>query len=129
MLACLGLTVSRLSATVPRFHGCLPRLSMRGTRHQQKCVHCGLLNSAFPFEHQSPPMCENCIQAKQLTAWSIVPWSRPLCSRHTLVITQRTRSEIGSSLGRFRQLLKLLAELVNVVIILLGIGRGGARSR
>ena len=24
-------------------------LRMRGTRHQQKCVHCGLLNSAFPF--------------------------------------------------------------------------------
>ena len=53
-------------------------LSMRGTRHQQKCVHCGLPNSAFPFGHQSPPMCENCIQVKQLTLWSTVPWSRPL---------------------------------------------------
>ena len=29
-------------------------LSMRGTRHLQKCVHCDLLNSAFPFGHQSP---------------------------------------------------------------------------
>ena len=58
-------------------------LSMRGTRHQQKCVHCGLLNSAFPFGHQSPPMCENCIQAKKLTAWSIVPWSRPLLQAYT----------------------------------------------
>jgi len=58
-------------------------LSMRGTRHQQKCVHSGLLNSAFPFGHQSPPMCENCIQAKPLTAWSIVPWSRPLLQAYT----------------------------------------------
>ena len=33
-----------------------------------------------------------------------------LCYRHAPVITQRTRSEIGSSLGRFRQLLKLLAD-------------------
>ena len=28
-------------------------------------------------------MCENCIQAKQLTAWSIVPWSRPLLQAYT----------------------------------------------
>ena len=58
-------------------------LSMRGTRHQQKCVHCGLPNSAFPFGHQSPPMCENCIQVKQLTLWSTVPWSRPLLQAYT----------------------------------------------
>ena len=58
-------------------------LSMRGTRHQQKCVHCGLPNSAFPFGHQSPPMCENCIQVKQLTLWSIVPWSRHLLQAYT----------------------------------------------
>ena len=58
-------------------------LSMRGTRHQQKCVHCGLLNSAFPFGHQSPPMCENCIQVKQLTLWSTAPWSRPLLQAYT----------------------------------------------
>ena len=58
-------------------------LSMRGTRHQQKCVHCGLLNSAFPFGHQSPPMCENCIQVKQLTVWSTAPWSRPLLQAYT----------------------------------------------
>ena len=58
-------------------------LSMRGTRHRQKCVHCGLLNSAFPFGHQSPPMCENCIQAKQLTLWSTAPWSRPLLQAYT----------------------------------------------
>ena len=51
-------------------------LSMRGTRHQQKCVHCGLLNSAFP-------MCENCIQVKQLTVWSTAPWSRPLLQAYT----------------------------------------------
>ena len=58
-------------------------LSMRGTRHQQRCVHCGLLNSAFPFGHQSPPMCENCIQAKQLTLWSTSPWSCPLLQAYT----------------------------------------------
>ena len=58
-------------------------LSMRGTRRRQKCVHCGLLNSAFPFGHQSPPMCENCIQAKQLTLWSTAPWSRPLLQAYT----------------------------------------------
>ena len=58
-------------------------LSMRGTRHQQKCVHCGLLNSAFPFGHQSPPMCENCIQVKQLTVWSTAPWSRSLLQAYT----------------------------------------------
>ena len=58
-------------------------LSMRGTRHQQKCVHCGLLNSAFPHGHQSPPMCENCIQGQQLTVWSIAPWSRPLLQAYT----------------------------------------------
>ena len=58
-------------------------LSMRGTRHQQKCVYCGLPNSAFPFGHQSPPMCENCIQVKQLTLWSIVPWSRHLLQAYT----------------------------------------------
>ena len=58
-------------------------LSTRGTRHQQKCVHCGLLNSAFPFGHQSPPMCENCIQVKQLTVWSTAPWSRPLLQAYT----------------------------------------------
>ena len=58
-------------------------LSMRGTRHQQKCVHCGLPNSAFPFGHQSPPMCENCIQVKQLTLWSTAPWSRPLLQAYT----------------------------------------------
>ena len=56
---------------------------MRGTRHQQKCVHCGLLNSAFPHGHQSPPMCENCIQGQQLTVWSTAPWSRPLLQAYT----------------------------------------------
>ena len=58
-------------------------LSMRGTRHQQKCVHCGLLNSAFPLGYQSPPMCENCIRGKGLTLWTIAPWSRPLFQAYT----------------------------------------------
>ena len=58
-------------------------LSMRGTRHQQKCVHCGLLNSAFLHGHQSPPMCENCIQGQQLTVWSTAPWSRSLLQAYT----------------------------------------------
>ena len=58
-------------------------LSMRGTRHRQKRVHCGLLNSAFPFGYHSPPMCERCIQAKRLTLWSTVPWSRPLFQAYT----------------------------------------------
>ena len=49
-------------------------LSMRDTRHKQKCVHCGLLNSAFPHGHQSPPMCVNCIQGQQVTVWSTAPW-------------------------------------------------------
>ena len=56
---------------------------MRGTRHQQKCVHCGLLNSAFPLGYQSPPMCENCIRGKGLTLWTIAPWSRPLFQAYT----------------------------------------------
>ena len=46
-------------------------------------MHCGLPNSAFPFGHQSPPMCENCIQTKQLTLWSTAPWSRPLLQAYT----------------------------------------------
>ena len=58
-------------------------LSMRGTRHRQKCVHCGLLNSAFPFGYYSPPLCERCIQTKQLSLWSIAPWSRPLLQAYT----------------------------------------------
>ena len=58
-------------------------LSMRDTRHQQKCVHCGLLNSAFPLGYQSPPMCENCIRGNGLTLWTIAPWSRPLFQAYT----------------------------------------------
>ena len=58
-------------------------LSMRGTRHQQKCVHCGLLNSAFPFGYSSPPWCERCIQTRQMSLWSIAPWSCPLYLAYT----------------------------------------------
>ena len=99
---------------------------MRGTRHQQKCVHCGLLNSAFPLG-TSLPRCARTAFRQNNSQRGPLCRGAALCSRHTPVITQQTRSEIGSSLGRFRQLLKLLAELVDVVIILLGIGRGGAR--
>jgi len=55
---------------------------MRGTRHQQKCVHCGLLNSAFPFGYSSPPLCERCIQTRQMSLWSTA-WSRPLLLAYT----------------------------------------------
>ena len=58
-------------------------LSMRGTRHQQKCLHCGLLNSAFPSGYSSPPWCERCIQTRQLSVWSMAPWSRPLLQAYT----------------------------------------------
>ena len=58
-------------------------LSMRGTRRQQKCLHCGLLNSAFPFGYSSPPLCERCIQTRQLSVWSTAPWSRPLLQAYT----------------------------------------------
>ena len=37
----------------------------------------------LPFEHQSPPICENCIQVKQLIVWSTAPWSRALLQAYT----------------------------------------------
>ena len=58
-------------------------LSMRGTRHRQKCAHCGLLNSSFPYGYYSPPWCERCIQNRQLSVWTIVRWSRPLLDAYT----------------------------------------------
>ena len=58
-------------------------LSMRGTKHQQKCVYCGLLNSSFPYGYYSPPLCERCIQIRQLSVWTTAPWSRPLLNAYT----------------------------------------------
>ena len=58
-------------------------LSMRGTRHQQKCSSCGLLNSAFPYGYHSPPLCERCIQTRQLSAWVLAPWSLALLLAYT----------------------------------------------
>ena len=52
-------------------------LSMRGTRHQQKCGTCGLPGDTFPGYYH-PPWCEACVRAARLDVWSAVPWSSPL---------------------------------------------------
>ena len=54
-------------------------LSMRGTRHQQKCGTCGLPGEFFLHGYYQPPLCESCIRAIKLNAWALAPWSRPLC--------------------------------------------------
>ena len=41
-------------------------LSMRGTRHQQKCGTCGLPGESFPHGYYQPPLCESCIRAIKL---------------------------------------------------------------
>ncbi len=58
-------------------------LSMRGTRHQQKCGSCGLPGDSFPYGHYHPPLCEACIRSSGLTAWDLTPWSRQLCQAYT----------------------------------------------
>ena len=54
-------------------------LSMRGTRHKQRCGSCGLPGESFPHGYYHPPMCEMCIRTAGLNAWSLAPWSHALC--------------------------------------------------
>ena len=58
-------------------------LSMRGTRHQQKCGTCGLPGESFPHGYYQPPLCESCIRAIKLNAWALAPWSLSLCDAYT----------------------------------------------
>ena len=58
-------------------------LSMRGTRHQQKCGSCGLPGDSFPHGYYHPPLCEACIRTSGLNLWSLTPWSRELCMAYT----------------------------------------------
>ena len=57
-------------------------LSMRGTRHQQKCGTCGLPGESFPHGYYQPPLCESCIRSIKLNSWALAPWSRPLCDAY-----------------------------------------------
>ena len=52
-------------------------LSMRGTRHQQKCLHCRLLNSAFPFGYSCEQAIDRIREWQQ--SWEIVPTSNVVC--------------------------------------------------
>ena len=63
-------------------------LSMRGTRHQQKCGPCGLPGDSFPQGYYHPPMCEACIRAAGLNVWSLAPWSHDLCMAYTADASQ-----------------------------------------
>ena len=58
-------------------------LSMRGTRHQQKCGRCGLPGDFFPHGYYHPPMCEACIRTSGFNVWSLAPWSHALCVAYT----------------------------------------------
>ena len=58
-------------------------LSMRGTRHQQKCGSCGLPGHTFPQGYYHPPSCEACIRASGVDVWSGAPWSLQLCQAYT----------------------------------------------
>ena len=58
-------------------------LSMRGTRHKQKCGTCGLPGESFPHGYYQPPLCESCIRAIKLNAWALAPWSPSLCDAYT----------------------------------------------
>ena len=58
-------------------------LSMRGTRHQQKCGTCGLPGESFPHGYYQPPLCESCIRAVKLDAWALAPWSKSLRDAYT----------------------------------------------
>ena len=57
-------------------------LSMRGTRHQQKCGTCGLPGESFPHGYYQPPLCESCIRSVKLNSRALAPWSRPLCDAY-----------------------------------------------
>ena len=43
-------------------------LSMRGTRHQQKCETCSLPGEFFPHGYYQPPLCESCIRSVELNS-------------------------------------------------------------
>ena len=58
-------------------------LSMRGTRHKQRCGSCGLPGESFPYGYYHPPMCEMCIRNAGINTWSLAPWSRALCVAYT----------------------------------------------
>ena len=58
-------------------------LSMRGTRHKQRCGSCGLPGESFPYGYYHPPMCEMCIRNAGINMWSLAPWSRALCVAYT----------------------------------------------
>ena len=58
-------------------------LSMRGTRHQQKCGSCGLPGDTFPQGYYRPPSCESCIRASGTNVWSMAPWTLQLCVAYT----------------------------------------------
>ena len=63
-------------------------LSMRGTRHQQKCGSCGLPGDTFPQGYYHPPSCEACIRATGTNVWSMAPWSLQLCLASTAANSQ-----------------------------------------
>ena len=67
-------------------------LSMRGTRHQQKCGTCGLPGDAFPFGYYRPPWCEACIRVARLDAWGIEPWSSQL---YCASVSDQSPSEVS----------------------------------
>ena len=46
-------------------------LSMRGTRHQQRCGHCTNQGDSFPYGYYRPPLCETCIYESGVTAWTL----------------------------------------------------------
>ena len=57
-------------------------LSMRGTRHQQRCGTCGLPGGTFPKGYYHPPSCEACIRAADINVWDGAPWCWPLCQAY-----------------------------------------------
>ena len=76
-------------------------LSMRGTRHQQKCGTCGLSGESFPHGYYQPPLCESCIRAIKLNAWALAPWSLSLSVTLILPTIVRTNCPIGPKIGMF----------------------------
>ncbi len=49
-------------------------LSRRGTRHSQRCSHCSSKGDSFPSGHTVAPMCEQCIQAHNITPVNHCPF-------------------------------------------------------
>lgn len=104
-------------------------LSMRGTRHQRECGSCGLPNSSYPHGYQSPPMCERCIQANQLTQCGLQSrgvarsWTRIPANKHL------TGYESGNRNGKLCLRLRWYVGLVDVVTTQLDTGHGGALYR